>query len=386
MGTTEPHGRSNEFRPMSETAVILISAIVALNFLIVPAIGRRARRRGTAEPSPLRHPRVLTTEAYVSILPSRLLVQAARILGAERICLLVRADDGRFIVAASHGMGEELIGGRTTIDGRMLSGAGIATRVRTSSGRAVVLYADADPSMDPRAHGAERLPDDLTALCAAAVEDADPASGFERAVRACAEGLAAADHTEGAVMRRVRLDLVSLATWIGTRLGLDRGGLIELRLAGWLYETATATSRTAVRLEADAPGATLLAGPEPSEIAVQVAHVPGFEVVALIVGLLGERWDGWGGPHRLRGERIPLASRILAACGAVWTLTLRPPHGAAATMESALRCVQAASGTVFDPTVVMALSEELMGEVPPVGALDPAAEWARADALYSVVS
>ena len=79
------------------------------------------------------------------------------------------------------------------------------------------------------------------------------------------------------------------------------------------------------------------------------------------------------------------ASRIVAACGAVWTLTTKPPHGAGAPMESALRCVQATSGSVFDPTVVMALSEELMGEVPPVGDAARAA-WARADALYSVLS
>ena len=366
---------------MSETLIILISAWLAINLVIAPAIGLRVARLGSAEPSPLRHPRVLSAEAYVSILPSRLVVQACRVLGASGTCLLVRRVDGSFIVAAAHGMREEEIGARTAI-------SGVPPRTpegRTSSGPVVMLCADTANRVRARDQTEQRLLSELTSLCAAAVEDADPNAGFERAVRSCAEGLAAVDRSEGGVIREARIDLISLVSWIGTRLGLDRSALIELRLAARVYEISTVTRGTTVRLGTETADATWFAGPDPGELAVQVAHLPGFEVVALIVGLLGERWDGRGHPHRLRGERIPLASRILAACGAVWTLTTKAPHGAGAPMESALRCVQATSGSVFDPTVVMALSEELIGEVPPVGDAARAA-WARADALYSVLS
>jgi len=52
---------------------------------------------------------------------------------------------------------------------------------------------------------------------------------------------------------------------------------------------------------------------EPLWGADMVARVPGLEAVALIVRHTWERWDGRGHPDGLAGERIPLASRLIAA-------------------------------------------------------------------------
>jgi len=73
---------------------------------------------------------------------------------------------------------------------------------------------------------------------------------------------------------------------------------------------------------------------------------------------------------------------MLAACAAMRALTTSPPHGHGTSIEAALRQVQAASGTVYDPTVVWALSQELLGDVPLVPGIEPADEWARGDVLY----
>ncbi|HKO28159.1 MAG TPA: HD domain-containing phosphohydrolase [Solirubrobacteraceae bacterium] len=385
------------------SAVILIGAWLVLNFLAVPALLLIATRRRAQEPAGLRRARLVSAEAYVSILPSRLIVQACRILGVDRACLLVGADDGGLIVVAAHGMGEEVIGERTAIGaavpfsasdlssvnlGRVLPGTdlgdGIAVPVRTTSGRVVVLCAQPASRMDARKPGEHRLLTELTTLVAAAIEDVDPNAGFVRAVRACVHGLTAVDRSGDSRLRRAPIDLVSTAGRIGTRLGLDRSALIELELAACVYEISALTSVPVAGVDPETGDATWFSGPDPGEMAVRVGRFPGFESVALVAGLLGERWDGRGYPHELRGEKIPLATRILAVCGAAWTLTSNPPEGAGAPVESAIRCVQAASGTVFDPTVVMALSDELMGEIPRVG--DRVAdEWARADALYSVV-
>jgi hypothetical protein len=47
-----------------------------------------------------------------------------------------------------------------------------------------------------------------------------------------------------------------------------------------------------------------------------VARIPGLEAVALIVRHTWERWDGRGHPDGLAGERIPLASRLIAVADA----------------------------------------------------------------------
>jgi response regulator RpfG family c-di-GMP phosphodiesterase len=112
--------------------------------------------------------------------------------------------------------------------------------------------------------------------------------------------------------------------------------------------------------------------------------VPGFEVVALIVRFIPERWDGLG-PQGLSGHRIPLASRILAACNAIRVLAANRAHDGVA-VEMALRRVQAASGSIFDPTVVAALTHELVGDMPHLADdATTAADWARADAQYAGV-
>jgi HD-GYP domain-containing protein (c-di-GMP phosphodiesterase class II) len=104
--------------------------------------------------------------------------------------------------------------------------------------------------------------------------------------------------------------------------------------------------------------------------AAAVRALPGFEAVSIVLRFTRERWDG-GGPQGLRGDRIPLASRILAVCAAVGV-----------PFDDTLRAIQGASGAAFDPAVVNALSCELLGPVPSLE--ETPSHWADGDRLFAL--
>jgi HD-GYP domain-containing protein (c-di-GMP phosphodiesterase class II) len=62
-----------------------------------------------------------------------------------------------------------------------------------------------------------------------------------------------------------------------------------------------------------------------------------------------ERWDGTGGPSRLRGNTIPLEGRIVALCDAFEALTQARPWRAALPANAALLEIESQAGRVFDP-------------------------------------
>jgi diguanylate cyclase (GGDEF)-like protein len=72
-----------------------------------------------------------------------------------------------------------------------------------------------------------------------------------------------------------------------------------------------------------------------------------------------ERWDGEGYPQRLKGEHIPLASRILAVADAFDVMTQGRPYREALNQETALMEIFRNAGTQFDPEVVIAFASVL---------------------------
>lgn len=65
-----------------------------------------------------------------------------------------------------------------------------------------------------------------------------------------------------------------------------------------------------------------------------------------------ERWDGKGYPHRLAGDAIPLAARILAVADVYDALTSVRSYKRAMPHAEALRIIRRDAGTAFDPAVV----------------------------------
>ena len=68
-----------------------------------------------------------------------------------------------------------------------------------------------------------------------------------------------------------------------------------------------------------------------------------------------ERFDGSGYPDALRGEEIPLGSRIVQVCDAYDAMTHDRPFREALLPEEAVAELRAGAGTQFDPRIVDAL-------------------------------
>jgi HD-GYP domain-containing protein (c-di-GMP phosphodiesterase class II) len=71
-----------------------------------------------------------------------------------------------------------------------------------------------------------------------------------------------------------------------------------------------------------------------------------------VVRHLYEHWDGSGYPEGLKGEKIPIGSRIVAVVDAYAAMTTGRPYREALSQQRALREIQEAAGTQFDPRIV----------------------------------
>ncbi|MCL6574061.1 MAG: HD-GYP domain-containing protein [Bacillus sp. (in: Bacteria)] len=65
-----------------------------------------------------------------------------------------------------------------------------------------------------------------------------------------------------------------------------------------------------------------------------------------------ERYDGKGYPHRLKGEEIPLASRILAIADSFDAMTSKRNYRNALDLEAVMVEITSNKGTQFDPIIV----------------------------------
>lgn len=69
-----------------------------------------------------------------------------------------------------------------------------------------------------------------------------------------------------------------------------------------------------------------------------------------------ERLDGSGYPRGLKGDQIPLATRILAVCDSYVAMTSKRPHRVAMSPSAALAELRASAGVLYDPSVVREFS------------------------------
>jgi hypothetical protein len=141
-------------------------------------------------------------------------------------------------------------------------------------------------------------------------------------------------------------------------MGLDRSRRQELEFAALLHDIG----KIAIPKEILNKPTALT----DSEFEVMKTHtIEGQFMLDRVGGLLGrvgeivrschERWDGKGYPDALRGEQIPLESRIVFAADAFSAMTTNRPYRRAMTQPEALEQLRAGAGTQFDPAVVDAL-------------------------------
>ena len=90
-----------------------------------------------------------------------------------------------------------------------------------------------------------------------------------------------------------------------------------------------------------------------------VASLDGLAYLAPMIRATHERWDGKGYPDGLKGEEIPLASRIVHTCDAWHAISSDRPYREALSGEGVIGELKKCAGEQFDARVVSALLEAL---------------------------
>jgi len=170
--------------------------------------------------------------------------------------------------------------------------------------------------------------------------------------RALVEELRAADATlvwHGAAVAQ-------LSVAMGRRLGLVGERLVTLCRAALLHDIGKRYVPREVLIK---PGPLLS-----HERQLVEAHAAVGATVLLQAGLLAEaaivrnhheRWDGAGYPDRLRGEAIPLESRIMLVADTFDAMTSDRAYRAAMPPATAIDEIEHAAGTQLDPSCAAVL-------------------------------
>lgn len=160
--------------------------------------------------------------------------------------------------------------------------------------------------------------------------------------------------------------VLELSWRLGERLSLELPDLFELELAALLHDIGKIAVPNAVLNQSRGLDAVEeeLVQRHPVYGAELLSTVPGLEPIATIVRFHHERWDGRGYPDGLAGERIPLASRIVAVADAYDAMTSTRPYRGALSTEAALRELRAGGGLQFDPQLVEMFQEVLLEQRP----------------------
>jgi diguanylate cyclase (GGDEF)-like protein len=92
-----------------------------------------------------------------------------------------------------------------------------------------------------------------------------------------------------------------------------------------------------------------------------IGAAPALAGAAKLVGATHERLDGSGYPDGLAGQQIPLGARIIAVCDAFTAMTFPRSYAAQLTVPQAIAELRRCAGTQFDPSVVDALANLVVG-------------------------
>ncbi len=148
-----------------------------------------------------------------------------------------------------------------------------------------------------------------------------------------------------------------LAEWavvLAGRLGLDRQTQQDVKTAALLHDLGKIGIPDAIlhKPGALAPEERVIINKHPEYGWSALRMIPGFERVSLFVRHHHERVDGKGYPAGLKGEEIPLGSRIVCVMDAFDAMVSNRCYRKGLPIEEALRRLKTCGGSQFDPQVV----------------------------------
>ncbi len=158
-------------------------------------------------------------------------------------------------------------------------------------------------------------------------------------------------------------DASKIAVRIARRLTLREPDVRKIRIAGILHDIGkVGVSGRIIRKPSSL---------EPEEMRAMRQHpVIGAEIMQPVELLKGaaeivrhhhENFDGSGYPDGLRGEQIPIGSRVVFVADAFNAITTDRPYRKARPKREAMEVLKANSGKQFDPKVVNALESVIDG-------------------------
>jgi diguanylate cyclase (GGDEF)-like protein len=187
-----------------------------------------------------------------------------------------------------------------------------------------------------------------------AIANASSYEGLERTFVSTVEALANALEANDEYTSTHARWITDLSLRVGQELGLDERALKRLELGALLHDIGKIGIPSDVlakpgRLTA-AERKLVQTHPELGERII--APIDRLQSVRPIVRHCHERWDGRGYPDGVAGEDIPLESRIIFVCDAYHAMTTDRPYRRRLSHREAVRRLQEASGSQFDPHVV----------------------------------
>ncbi len=172
----------------------------------------------------------------------------------------------------------------------------------------------------------------------------------EMAVRAILHALDCKDHyTYGHSMRVTYYSLV-----LGREMGLAEEELYDLEMAALFHDIGKIGVPDAILLKPsrlDEEEFQIMKS-HPSKSAEILEGFKPFEMVAKYAKHHHERYDGRGYPDALKGDEIPLFSRIILIADTFDAMTSTRPYRKGLAYEIAFKELQEFSGSQFDPSLV----------------------------------
>jgi len=145
-----------------------------------------------------------------------------------------------------------------------------------------------------------------------------------------------------------------LSTAVGSAMGLSNVEVDELKIAGEYHDIGkVAISSDILSKKGKLTDFELKELKRHPELSYNIlSTVNEYGPIAEIVLSHHERWDGKGYPGGLKGEEIPLQSRIMMVVDDYDAMTNDRSYRKALSKEEAIRELQNRAGTKFDPKIV----------------------------------
>jgi diguanylate cyclase (GGDEF)-like protein len=185
-----------------------------------------------------------------------------------------------------------------------------------------------------------------------------PLSLQEEAERARTAGLA----------NTVSARVAQYAAVLARELGMSEEEIEQIRTAGILHDVGKVGVADAVLLKpARLTEDEFLEMQRHSTLGRDIVQGAGMPEIAEWVLYLHERWDGRGYPHKLEGEDIPLASRVLGVADAFEAMTSSRLYRRGMPVEKALLELEKSAGQQFDPAVAQRMVDLVRAGSIPLG-------------------